>query len=96
MGQIVGALRVAAQGEAIPSQMLDALTVVGELSLDGAVRPVRGVLPMAVGARMIREVGGLLRRARAVEKRLPTFSLDTEIRFRSAASSPAASSSSCA
>jgi DNA-binding transcriptional ArsR family regulator len=40
---------------------------------------------IALGARMIREVGSLLRRAREVEKRLPTLSIDTEIRFRSAA-----------
>jgi DNA-binding transcriptional ArsR family regulator len=40
---------------------------------------------IALAARTIREVSGLLRRSRAVGKRLPTLSLDTEIRFRSAA-----------
>src|SRR5438045_731129 len=40
---------------------------------------------IALAARVVREVGSLLRRAREVEKRLPTLSLDTEIRFRSAA-----------
>lgn len=40
---------------------------------------------IALAARVIREVGDLLRRARDVDKRLPTLSLDAEIRFRSAA-----------
>ncbi len=35
----------------IPQGVLDEVVVVGELGLDGAVRPVRGVLPMAAGAR---------------------------------------------
>ena len=33
---------------------------------------------------MIREVNGLLQRSKELEKRLPTLSVDTEIRFRSA------------
>jgi DNA-binding transcriptional ArsR family regulator len=40
---------------------------------------------IALAARIIREVSALLRRAREVNKRLPTLSLDAEIRFRSAA-----------
>jgi DNA-binding transcriptional ArsR family regulator len=40
---------------------------------------------VAVAARVIREVSVLLRRARETGKRLPTLSLDTEVRFRSAA-----------
>ena len=40
---------------------------------------------IALAARVIREVSVLIRRARDVGKRLPTLSLDTEIRFRSAA-----------
>lgn len=40
---------------------------------------------IALAARVIREVSALWRRAREVEKRLPTLSIDTEIRFRSAA-----------
>jgi magnesium chelatase family protein len=35
----------------IPQSVLDEVVIVGELGLDGAVRPVRGVLPMAAGAR---------------------------------------------
>lgn len=40
---------------------------------------------IALAARVIREVGALLRRAREVGKRLPTLAIDTEIRFQSAA-----------
>ena len=40
---------------------------------------------VTLAARVIREVGALLRRAGELGKRLPTLSLDTEIRFRSAA-----------
>ncbi|MEL6772964.1 MAG: YifB family Mg chelatase-like AAA ATPase [Bacteroidota bacterium] len=42
---------VAATTEQIPQSTLDELFVCGELSLDGSLRPVRGVLPMAVRAR---------------------------------------------
>ena len=40
---------------------------------------------IALAARIVREVSDLLRRSREIGKRLPTLSLDTEIRFRSAA-----------
>jgi DNA-binding transcriptional ArsR family regulator len=40
---------------------------------------------VALGARMVREVGALVRRAHAAGKRLATLSVDTEVRFRSAA-----------
>lgn len=39
---------------------------------------------IALGARMVREVGGLLRRADETGKRLATLAVDTEVRFRSA------------
>jgi hypothetical protein len=39
---------------------------------------------VALAARVIREVGGLVRVARDTGKLLPTLSLDTEIRFRTA------------
>ena len=39
---------------------------------------------IALAGRVVREVGDLARRASAADKRLPTFSIDTEIRFRSA------------
>ena len=38
---------------------------------------------IALGARMIREVGDMVRRAKETGKRLATLSVDTEIRFRS-------------
>jgi DNA-binding transcriptional ArsR family regulator len=38
---------------------------------------------IALGARMVREVGDLVRRATASGKRLATLSVDTEVRFRS-------------
>lgn len=39
---------------------------------------------IALGARLIREVGGLIRRAKERHKRLATLAVDTEVRFRSA------------
>ena len=39
---------------------------------------------IALGARVIREVGDLIRRATAAGKRLATLAVDTEVRFRSA------------
>jgi DNA-binding transcriptional ArsR family regulator len=40
---------------------------------------------IAVGARVVREVGDLVRRATETGKRLATLTMDTEVRFRSAA-----------
>jgi DNA-binding transcriptional ArsR family regulator len=40
---------------------------------------------IAVAARVVREVKALLGRAEELDKRLPTLTMDTEIRFRSAA-----------
>jgi DNA-binding transcriptional ArsR family regulator len=40
---------------------------------------------VAVAARVVREVGGLARRAEDAGRRLPTLTIDTEVRFRSAA-----------
>jgi DNA-binding transcriptional ArsR family regulator len=40
---------------------------------------------VALAGRAVREVGNLARRAAAAGKRLPTMSIDTEIRFRTAA-----------
>jgi DNA-binding transcriptional ArsR family regulator len=39
---------------------------------------------VALAGRVVREVGSLARRAEAAGKRLPTMTVDTEIRFRSA------------
>src|SRR5262245_9928109 len=38
---------------------------------------------IALAARMVREVGGLLHRAQEQDKRLATLAIDTEVRFRS-------------
>ena len=38
---------------------------------------------IGLGARVIREVGDLVRRARTADKRLATLAMDTEVRFRS-------------
>jgi len=40
---------------------------------------------IALAARVVREVSGLMRRAMEADKQLATLSLDTEIRFKSAA-----------
>ena len=40
---------------------------------------------IALGARVVREVGDLVRRATEAGKRLATLAVDTEVRFRSAA-----------
>jgi magnesium chelatase family protein len=45
------ALAILAALEHVPVRALDGLFVVGELSLDGYIHPVRGVLPVAVRAR---------------------------------------------
>jgi hypothetical protein len=47
---LAAALAVLAADGQVPAQPLDALVVLGELGLDGAVRPVRGALPCAVAA----------------------------------------------
>ena len=47
---------------------------------------------IALGARVVREVGDLLRRAKEAGKRLATLAVDTEVRFRSAADRAAFSS----
>src|ERR1700759_4136978 len=39
---------------------------------------------IAVGARVVREVGALVRRAKDADKRLATLAVDAEVRFRSA------------
>src|SRR5258708_33321150 len=42
---------MAAAGERMESNQLDQFSMVGELALDGGVRPVKGVLPIALRAR---------------------------------------------
>lgn len=45
------AVGILASSETFPSDGLDSCMIMGELSLDGSVLPVKGVLPMAVKAR---------------------------------------------
>jgi len=45
------ALGILAASGAVPAEAMGGVGVVGELALDGAIRPVRGVLPMAVRAK---------------------------------------------
>lgn len=61
------ALGILAATGAIKSDRLTRYLLVGELSLDGAVRPVRGVLPVALACRREGVAGLLLPRANAPE-----------------------------
>ena len=45
------ALGILAASGAFPQEEINRIGVVGELALDGAIRPVRGVLPMSVAAK---------------------------------------------
>jgi magnesium chelatase family protein len=45
------AVGVIASAGMIPPEALDDIAILGELSLDGSVRPVRGALPMVISAR---------------------------------------------
>lgn len=47
------ALSILAAGERIPAASMDGCLIMGELSLDGSVLPIRGVLPMAIMARSL-------------------------------------------
>ncbi len=57
---------VAAQGAVEPARLADYL-LVGELSLDGAIKPVRGALPIAAAARRQGLKGLILPRANSAE-----------------------------
>ena len=58
----------------------------GEAAVDPALASDRlsARYLVSLAGRLVREVGGLARRAEAAGKRLPTMAIDTEIRFRSA------------
>ncbi len=51
------ALGILASTQQLSSDKLDAYLVLGELSLDGSVRPVRGILPMALAAKHNKKKG---------------------------------------
>jgi magnesium chelatase family protein len=57
---------LAASGQLEPAR-LDEFSVVGELSLDGSVRPVAGVLPMVLSARATKRRGMLVSEHNAAE-----------------------------
>ena len=61
------ALGVLAATGTIPRRQIDDVVVMGELSLDGVIQAVRGVLPMAVAARRARIPHLLVPRANAPE-----------------------------
>lgn len=80
------ALGMLAAADLAPREGLDRTVVVGELSLDGAVRPVRGILPIAAEARRNRVERLLLPDANAGEaaivdglKVLPVTSLEEAV-----------------
>lgn len=54
------ALGLLAGSGQIPHEDISKYLVVGELALDGAIRPVRGVLSMAAAARSLRDLKGMI------------------------------------
>jgi magnesium chelatase family protein len=61
------ALGVLAANGIIEPRLVDGVVLLGELSLDGAIQPIRGVLPVAVAAKREGKVAILLPRANAPE-----------------------------
>ena len=79
---LLGALRY------FPEQVLEKVMVVGELSLDGAIRPIRGILPVAVAARDHGFEQLILPKANEAEaavveevRRVPVSTLDEVVRY---------------
>jgi hypothetical protein len=73
-----------------PTERLLVATAASYLVSPGALGPVRADrlstrYLIALGARMVREIADLARRAERTGKRLPVLALDTEIGFASAA-----------
>jgi magnesium chelatase family protein len=66
------AVAMAAASEQMQSDQLDNFVMVGELALTGAVRPVKGVLPIALRAREDRKVGILVPPENAAEAAVVT------------------------
>ncbi len=61
------ALGVLAASGLIEPRLLEGVVLLGELSLDGAIQPIRGVLPVAVAAKREGKMAILLPRANAPE-----------------------------
>ena len=79
---LLGALRY------FPEQVLEKVMVVGELSLDVAIRPIRGILPVAVAARDHAFDQLILPKANEAEaavveevRRVPVSTLDEVVRY---------------
>jgi len=66
------ALGILAAAETFSSKILDQYSVIGELSLDGSVRPTRGILPMVMAARAAGLAGILVPQANATEAAVVT------------------------
>lgn len=75
------ALGVLAADERIPSDMLSEFLIMGELSLDGALKPIKGVLPMAIMARNAKYRGMIVPKSNATEaavvNNLEVYGLDS-------------------
>lgn len=61
------ALGILASSDQLPAERLDRYLMLGELSLDGSLRPVKGSLPIAIQARKEKYKGILLPKANARE-----------------------------
>lgn len=61
------ALAILQASEQISSSLLDGYVIMGELSLDGQLRPIRGALPIAIQSRRENFRGFVLPRANATE-----------------------------
>ncbi|MEZ4919855.1 MAG: YifB family Mg chelatase-like AAA ATPase [Saprospiraceae bacterium] len=51
----------------IPAELLESFFIMGELSLDGSLRPIKGALPIAIQARKEKKQGFILPKANAKE-----------------------------
>jgi magnesium chelatase family protein len=85
------ALGILAASGVLEQQRVQEVVLLGELSLDGAIQPIRGALPVAVAARREGKRGILLPRANAREARvveglqiLPVDSLAEAVRMLNA------------
>ena len=61
------AISIIASNGDLPEDSLQRYMIMGELSLDGAVRPIKGALPMAILARELKLDGFILPKANALE-----------------------------
>lgn len=68
--------------QAVPAEKLSKIAVVGELALDGTIRPVRGVLPIAIAVNNNPNIKALLvpqenaNEAAIASEKIPVFGID--------------------